>query len=77
MTTAQPHHIQIGDSTLCEYTGCLAGGAIAAKASRMLGDAITCGQSSAAAARRTAAVLRPYFKPGVVKIVPGHCGHSL
>lgn len=62
------HHIMIGDTTWCDWTGCKAGLDIQAKTGR-----ITCGHDSAAAAKRAAQALRPHFKRGRVKVIAGPC----
>lgn len=62
------HHITVGDQTWCDWTGCLAGMEINAKAGH-----VTCGHSSGASAKRGAQALRPHFKAGTVKVVAGPC----
>lgn len=62
------HHLTVNGSPWCDWTGCKAGQDINAKA----GD-IRCGQPSGAQARKSAAALRPFFKPGSVRVVAGPC----
>lgn len=71
MTTAT-HHILVGDTTWCDWTGCKAGQDINHKA----GD-VTCGHSSGAAAQRAAKALRPHFRRGAVKVVAGDCPNDV
>ncbi len=66
-----PHHLTINGDPWCGWTGCEAGQDINAKA----GD-VTCGHASGASARRGAQALRPHFKRGAVRVVPGECPHS-
>lgn len=74
--TGKTHHIQIGNSgTWCSWTGTQAGLDIMRKAAGP-GGQITCSHSSRAAAQRAAALLRPHFKRGAVKVVPGQCAHG-
>lgn len=70
--TRVPHHIMIGDTPWCDWSGCQAGRDIMTK----IGQHITCGQPSGAAARRAAQALRPHFRKGAVKVVAGHCTHD-
>jgi hypothetical protein len=72
MTTATHHHIQIGDDSWCNWTGCQAGMDIMQKTGR-----ITCDHPSQAAALRAAKALRPHFKRGRVKVIPGRCAHGM
>lgn len=72
MTTAQHHHITVGDDTWCQWGGCQAGRDIDAK----VGSHVTCGHGSKTAALRAAALLRPHFRKGAVKVVKGDCPHG-
>lgn len=71
MTTAKQHHIMIGDTPWCEWSGSMAGMVINRKAGM-----VTCGHTSGAAARRAAQALRPHFEHGSVKVVSGACSHG-
>ncbi len=62
------HHLTIGGTPWCEWTGCKAGQDINAKAGPH-----TCGQPTATAAKRAAKDLRPHFRRGAVKAVAGPC----
>lgn len=73
MPNHQPYHILIGESTWCEYTGCQAGLEINSKVNG--GKGVACSHPSRAEARRAAQMLRPHFRHGAVKLVPGHCKH--
>lgn len=69
----QVAHIAIGDSTLCEWSGCAAGAEKVRAASQVLGKPCTCGHGTMASAQRAAKVLRPHWKRGVVRVVRGPC----
>jgi len=71
MAASKPHHIQIGDTPWCDWTGCQAGRDILAKV-----GPTSCGQPSGAAAKLAAQALRPHFKRGRVKVVAGPCVHG-
>jgi len=64
------HHLTVGGSPWCDWLGTTK----VLELSR-LDPALPCrcGHRSAAEALRAAKVLRPYFKRGSVKVVPGPC----
>lgn len=66
--TARVHHLTVGGQTWCNWTGCKAGQDVNAEA-----GGVTCHHPSGAAARKAAAKLRPYFKPGAVRVVATPC----
>lgn len=63
------YHLQIGDRTFCDVTGCVAGQATAAKA-----GVTACSYPSRQKARDAAKALRPFYCV-TVKPVKGECPH--
>lgn len=72
MRNQVPHHLTVGGTPWCEWTGCKAGLDINLKAGGVL-----CGHKSGASAERGAAALRPFFNRGRVKVVQGSCPHAM
>jgi hypothetical protein len=62
------HHITVGDTLWCDWSGCKAGMDIQAKVGH-----VTCGHGTLASALRGAKALRGHFKRGRVKVVSGPC----
>lgn len=74
MAHAQPAHITVGGQPFCGWLGTKAGAdKVRAAQPRDPKAACTCGHRTTAAAQRSAAALRPDFKRGSVKVVPGFC----
>lgn len=72
MAQVQHAHIMIGDQSWCQWGGCQAGRDIDQK----VGQHVTCGHKTKAAALRDAALLRPHFRRGRVTVVTGDCPHG-
>lgn len=72
MHAKNPHHLRIGPDTWCDWLGCTAGQKINAAE----GGKLTCESVSRAQAERVARLLRPHFKRGRVKVIPGPCPHA-
>lgn len=64
-------HLTVGHEPWCGWSGCQAGRDVMAKAGH-----VTCGQPTAAAAKRAAKALRPHFKRGTVCVVTGPCPNA-
>jgi len=64
---AHHHYIAIGGGPLCDWLCTAAGADMAGR--------FMCGHSSKAAADRDAKAIRPRFRRGAVKVVPGKCPH--
>lgn len=78
--SAKAHHIMIGRDSWCNWTGCVAGQRIQAQASAESGIApfdLMCGHDTRAGAERVAKALRPHYRRGRVRVVPGNCPESL
>lgn len=68
MNGATRHHLTINGRPYCEWTGCMAGQAIAEKT-----GVTACTHTSQNAARRAKSLLQPHFGRGKVAVVVGNC----
>lgn len=70
----QPAYLTVGGEPFCGWLGTQAGAdKVKAAKARDPQASCKCGHHTTAAAQRSAAALRPEFKRGRVKVVPGFC----
>jgi len=65
--------IMIGDNTLCEWLGLPAFDDRRAKFKEITGQDLLCGYDSVTEAKAAARIIRPFFRPGLVKVKTGSC----